>query len=171
MKIFPTLLSGASGSSSGGSNPSSFVGRKTTAFPLVATGTTQIPADNTIPQNSEGDQYMTITYTAANANNILEIDVSAFIAASQASTVTMALFQDSNVNALAATAQQITSTNQGLSMSLLCSITVGTAASTTFTVRIGSSVGATTVTFNGASGTQRYGGVMSSGIRIREYTA
>jgi len=41
----------------------------------VATGTTQMVLDDTIPQNTEGDQYMTRAITPTNASNILEIEV------------------------------------------------------------------------------------------------
>ncbi len=41
----------------------------------VATGTTVMPADNTIPQNTEGDEYMTLAITPTNTNNKLLIEV------------------------------------------------------------------------------------------------
>ena len=39
----------------------------------VATGTTNAVADNTIPQNTEGDEYMTLAITPTNTNNKLLI--------------------------------------------------------------------------------------------------
>ena len=41
----------------------------------VATGTTTIPFDDTIPQNTEGNEYMTCAITPTNASSTLEIDV------------------------------------------------------------------------------------------------
>ncbi len=37
----------------------------------VATGTTVLPWDDTIPQNTEGDQYMSLSITPTNASNKL----------------------------------------------------------------------------------------------------
>ena len=42
----------------------------------VATGTTQIAADDTIPQNTEGDEYMTLSITPKSTSNILLIEAS-----------------------------------------------------------------------------------------------
>ena len=41
----------------------------------VATGTTTMPQDDTIPQNTEGDEYMTLAITPKDATNKLKIDV------------------------------------------------------------------------------------------------
>ena len=40
----------------------------------VATGTTVIPLDDSIPQNTEGDEYMSLSITPSDASNILIID-------------------------------------------------------------------------------------------------
>jgi len=39
----------------------------------VATGTTQMPSDDTIPQNTEGNELMTLAITPTNSSNILLI--------------------------------------------------------------------------------------------------
>ena len=38
-------------------------------------GTTAIPQDDTIPQNTEGDEYMTLAITPVNSNSKLKIEV------------------------------------------------------------------------------------------------
>ena len=68
-----------------------------------ATGTTTHPIDDTIPQNTEGDEYLTLAITPTNASNKLLIEVS--IHNSHTATVSLnsaSLFQDSTANALAA---------------------------------------------------------------------
>ncbi len=45
----------------------------------VATGTTQIPFDDTIPQNTEGDQYMQLQISPVNSSSTLLIDVVAYL--------------------------------------------------------------------------------------------
>lgn len=146
-----------------------FVNRASIIVATSATGSTQIPADNTIPQNTEGDQYMSLSYTPANASNVLVIRVIANVSATNAVTLTGALFQDSIANALSASGILNTTTSPTL-ISLTYTMTAGTTSSTTFKVRIGGS-GTNTTSFNGVSGTQRYGGVVSSVITIEEYIA
>jgi hypothetical protein len=133
----------------------------------TASGTTQIPSDDTIPQITEGDQYMSLSITPQNANNYLKIDVVFIGTASVTARVTAALFQDSNVNALAA-AGVISDTGQGYQAPNCFSyyMNAGTTSPITFTVRAGADNPAT-IDFNGVSGRQ-YGGVCASSITITE---
>lgn len=140
----------------------------------VATGTTAIPADDTIPQITEGDQYMTQAITPTSAANLLEIEaVIARFSTSSGGTNNMgcALFQDATANALAATAADASATAISISLPpIKHKMVAGTASSTTFKVRAGGSVGATT-TFNGGAGARVYGGVLASSIYVREFMA
>lgn len=136
----------------------------------VATGTTTIPADDTIPQSSEGDQYMTRTITPKASTHRLVIEVVATFAASATGGMAMALFQDSGANAIAATVMTIASVNGPRVMSLHHEMAAGGTSEITFKVRAGNSNAGTT-TFNGASGSRLYGGVLASSILIREYAA
>lgn len=137
----------------------------------VATGTTQIPYDDTIPQNTEGDQYMELNFVPTNVNNKLLIQVTAFASHSGSYTMVYALFQDSTANALAAVLQDHeTSTTVGGSRTFSHSMKAGTTSLTTFKVRIGGT-GAGTTTFNGDGGARKLGGVMSSSIMITEIPA
>lgn len=134
-----------------------------------ATGSTLIPSDNTIPQNTEGDEYMTLAITPGNASNILEITVTALVASTAVTTETVALFQDTTANALAAVGQVVPAAGFTQTITFTHTMTAGTTSSTTFKIRIGGGA-VNTTTFNGSAGTQRYGGVCASSIIIREYT-
>jgi hypothetical protein len=69
------------------------------------TGTTVLPFDDTaLPQNTEGDEYMTLAVTPTNSSNILEIRVVFFGANSAAGNLSVCLFQDSTAGAIAASA-------------------------------------------------------------------
>lgn len=136
----------------------------------VATGTTTIPDDDTIPQNTEGDEYMTATITPEDASNKLVIEVIANISVSISSTVMMALFQDSGADALAVAYDVTHSSTICTQLVLRHEMTAGTASLTTFKVRIGGNNSGTT-TFNGRAGARRFGGKMASSIRITEYKA
>lgn len=132
-----------------------------------ATGTTTTPADNTIPQISEGNLFMTQAFTPRSALNKLKITVHVNSAMSAAGTQTVALFADSGANALAAQGATTAAAGECQSISFIHYMTAGTTSTISFTVRIGGST-ASTITFNGSASTQRYGGVCASSITIEE---
>lgn len=139
-------------------------------FTAVATGTTLLPYDNTIPQNTEGDQYMTLAITPKATTNILEITVSAWLSNSAINNMGVALFQDSTANALAASSATIPSASYVITLPLTHTMAAGTTSATTFKVRIGGNIAGTT-TFNGQTGGSIYGAITKSSIIIREYKA
>lgn len=143
--------------------------RVSTLTGAVLTGATTLPADDTIPQNTEGDQYMSLAITPKNSANILVIDVM-FSGANSAGTgyFGVALFQDSTASALAASLDTL-GANHGRMIKLRHIMTAGTTSATTFKVRAGNSTAGTT-TFNGVSSGRIYGGIMASSISITEYT-
>lgn len=138
----------------------------------VATGTTLIPLDNTIPQNTEGDQYMSLAITPKSATSKLFIQSVVYLASSATGTfLTSALFQDSTANALAAATAYAAYTNGGtLPVCINYYMTSGTTSSTTFKIRAGAR-DAGTMTFNGTGGAQVFGGVSASSITITEIAA
>lgn len=135
----------------------------------VATGTTTIPNDDTIPQNTEGDQYMTLAITPNNASNFLQIEVVIYGGNSGNALNTIALFQDSTANALAAVGYVTASSTAPHIGKLSYRMTAGTTSSTTFKIRVGGESG--TFTLNGASGGRKYGGVACSSMTIMEIKA
>ena len=138
----------------------------------VATGTTLTPNDDTIPQNTEGTEFMTLAITPTSASSKLKIDVATFICGSDTIRLTTALFQDSTANALAAVMSTPGFANIGGSgpSGFTHYMTAGTTSATTFKVRIGGN-SSVTVTLNGQSGARRFGGVASSSITITEVAA
>ena len=134
----------------------------------LATGTTQIPSDDTIPQNTEGDQYMSLAFTPFSATNTLKIDVVLQLASSAGGgRMSGALFQDSTANALAVSTQGFIDAGKPMMLSFTYYMTSGTASATTFKVRAGTQQAGTT-TFNGSASARLYGGVSSSSITISE---
>lgn len=136
----------------------------------VATGTTQLPYDDTIPQITEGNEFMTLAITPRSDTNKLRIDVVFHGGASVSARLAVALFQDSTAGALAAVETFIDATSGGATIPLTYYMTAGTTSATTFRVRAGMNVAGTT-TFNGAAGTRLYGGVSASSITITEISA
>lgn len=135
----------------------------------MSTTTTTIPWDDTIPQNTEGAEFMTATITPGNTNNKLRIDV-VFNAASSNGEITVALFQDSTAGALAAVGRDTINTAGAMhSICMTHYMTAGTTSATTFKVRGG--VNAGTLTFNGEVGARLFGGVCASSITVTEIAA
>lgn len=148
------------------------VQRVSTQTGAVATGTTIIPDDDTIPQNNEGNEFMTLAITPKNSSNILVFDIVLKIGSNTAgnNNMTAALFQDSTANALAAINWRNTVSNGGNSSFFRHTMTAGTTSATTFKIRAGGAAAGTT-TFNGEGSSRQLGGVMASSITITEYAA
>ena len=135
----------------------------------VASGTTTCAYDDTIMQNTEGTEFMSLAITPTKATNKLKIDV--FINLNHDSTnkiIVAGLFQDSTADALAQMNSTEDLSNSPLLISFTHFMTAGTTSSTTFKVRGGTDAAAT-VTFNGRDGTnRRLGGRYASTITITE---
>lgn len=139
-------------------------------FPSVATGTTVIPSDNTIPQISEGDQYMTITISATSGANIGVLECHINLSSSAAGTLTSALFTNSSTDALAVTANISESAGRMFQQTIRFARILGRLTPIILTVRSGNSAAGTT-TFNGVAGGQLYGGRYSSYVQLIELMA
>ena len=135
----------------------------------VATGTTLMPQDDTIPQNNEGDEYMTLAITPTHASNKLKIDVVWHGSSGASSGIMVAgLFQDSTANALAAgSGGSVDAANDMQHIYFRHFMAAGTTSATTFKLRVGFNASGTT-TFNGVGGARRLGGVFASSITITE---
>ncbi len=141
----------------------------TTITGALATGSTTIPSDDTIPQITEGDQYMSLAFTPNNAASTLEIDVVVFGGHSAVNTyITACLFQDAISNALAVGTSFQTVNNATSEVSFKFVVSAASVTARTYRVRAGGN-NAGTFTFNGAAGSRQYGGVFASSITIKEY--
>lgn len=138
----------------------------------VATGTTAMPYDDTIPQNTEGDQYMSVSITPLASTSTLLVEVVAMVASNTASLhICGALFRDTTANAFAATAvyeEAAVSKNRLLVLS--ASVAAGSTSATTFKFRAGIDT-SNTLTFNGAAGARKFGGITISSIKVTEISA
>ncbi len=144
--------------------------RVSTETGAVATGTTVIPLDDTIPQNTEGDQYMTLAITPKSATSILVIEsVVNLSGAASNSTNIASLFQDSVAGALA-TSATFNSNLFTAQIKITHIMTSGSTSPITFKIRAGQAAAGTT-TFNGASSARLFGGVNASSMAITEYAS
>jgi len=136
----------------------------------LVSGTTTLPQDDTIPQQTEGVEVMTQAFTPTNASNILLIEAVVNGSNSVANCLVAALFQDATANAIAvSTGQYIGTANAFSQIVLRHKMTAGTTSATTFKIRMGATTAGTTY-FNGNI-TRYYGGVFASSITITEIKA
>lgn len=148
-------------------NPGKLLQAVHSADGAVATGTVVIPQDDSIPQNTEGDEYLSVAITPNSTSNRLLIEALVVGAHSGGGNLTLALFQDAIAGALTAVGHQLHSANGMAHFLLAFEMAAGTTSATTFKIRVGSSA-AGTFTFNGISAGRIYGGVSGSYIRITE---
>jgi hypothetical protein len=135
----------------------------------VASGSTVIPWDDTIPQNTEGNEFMTLPIIPLSSKSKLNIEVQATLSTEIAggTIVFGALFQDSIANAISATWSHVSSGPIANPLRIKHLMQSGTTSSTTFKFRAGPE-SSTLTTLNGRSGARRLGGVANSYIEITE---
>lgn len=159
-----TSTTAAAGGSGGGGNVV-FVSSVTSA---LITTTATIPADDSIPQNTEGVQILEASITPqATTNKLL---IRAVLNASHTSSgykIVLALFQDSTANAIAASVQNDGSPERIQNIVLTHVMEAGTTSATTFKIRTGAQP-AGTLTVHGEGGSRLYGGALKSSLTVTE---
>jgi hypothetical protein len=133
----------------------------------VATGTTVLPVDDTVPANTEGTEFFSLAITPTNSSNLLKIEVVFCFGLTVATGGAMALFQDSTSAALAASTASTSGIHEQQQVFLTHWMTAGTVSSTTFKIR-GGPASAATMTFNGSNSAQRFLLKYASTITITE---
>mgnify|MGYP005820041165 CR=1 FL=1 len=150
--------------------PGEVVQRRSTAYSAVATGTGTIPADDTIPQNTEGNEFMSQSITPTAAANMLRCSVVGYLSSTVAGAhdISSSVFRDSGADALYS---QLITVNgaQHRAIHKLESpfVLAGSASSTTFKWRAGPNSAGTT-TFNGKSSAREFGTSNKSTIAVEE---
>lgn len=134
----------------------------------VNTGTTVFLGDDSIPQNTAGDEYMSLSITPKSATSKLVIEVVCHLSnGGGLGQLVVALFQDSAANALAVMPSYQPAAQAPQNIKFTHIMTSGTTSPTTFKVR-GGAVFVGTTTFNGIGGVRSFGGALASSIVIRE---
>lgn len=143
---------------------------KSTLTGTLATGSTQLPVDNTIPQITEGDQYIAVSITAINVSSLMHVTGQWQGALSNGVGGACAVFQDATANALATSVIVGAGSAGAAGIARFDFLTLaGTISPTTYQMRCGSSDGSATLTFNGSAGSGRFGGTYNSGLVVEEF--
>lgn len=139
-----------------------------TPYTTYTSTTSAIPIDDTVPQNTEGLEVITVSHTPKRSTNRLVIEATFTGATSVQANVAIALFQDSTANALAARFESFAASFTG-DVILRHEMAAGTTSSTTFKIRVGVSTG--TLYVNGGGGGRLFGGLLSTRLRVEEYAS
>lgn len=136
--------------------------------------TTILPFDNTIPQNTEGAQVLTVTITPTNSSHILVIDYQLWgstNAALAGEPLVAALFQDSTAGALQATlaAHDPFGTLNDNGCFGRYYMTAGTTSATTFKLRLGPGAAGTGY-WMGNNGSAIFSTVNFMSLIVTQYT-
>ena len=176
----PVVLNGALGTPSSGtltnctgypaSAGSVIQAVEATPIVTVVTCSTVIPYDDSIPQNTEGDEVITVTVTPTSATNRLRIEFDAGQASINGTgRVMSALFQDATANALAAGSESFGGiTYDSFSLRLSYEMAAGTTSATTFKIRVGATSGSTAYVNSNNAGSRIFGGVAAARLRVTE---
>ena len=136
-----------------------------------ASGTTTIPLDDTIPQITEGNEFMTLAITPTHASNILFIDVVGAFGSHIANQLyVVSLFVGTTANALA-TAQagmSAVANRPQVTTAFKHRMVAGVTTELTFRVRAGCHGSSSQLNFNGYNGAAFFGGTYASSITITE---
>lgn len=146
------------------------VGVSATNYSTYTSTSSNIPLDDTIPQNTEGIQIMSVAHTPKASGNLLKIDVVVHCTSTgTAGYPVAALFKDSVANALMA-GVTIAATSAALDqIAFTHYMTAGTTSAITFKVRVGADNSGHTTYVNGVGGGRWFGGTLTSTLVVTEF--
>lgn len=133
----------------------------------VDTYTSSISEDDTIPQNTEGDEVITRTITPTNTSNKIRVRGILYLSSTSTPRIVLSLFKDSDVNAIAVSSDDMTNNGRISEFNIDHEFVAGTVSEIDIKLRVGQSAGTTTI--NGVSGSRRYGGKLISKLIVEEY--
>lgn len=135
--------------------------------------TATIPADNTIPQNTEGTQILSASITPQSTTSTIRVTFSGFGAGgSNLIELVSAMFVGAAANAVIAASSSggdggtLSSADRPVPLSLVYEFTSGTLSPLNVNIRVGASSG--NMAMNGVPGAQRFGGVSQASILLEE---
>ena len=138
---------------------------------LITAASNSIPEDDTIPQNTEGTEVMTLAITPTSATSKLHIFANMFGSHTASTRNGIALFVDTTAGALAFTDSANGGATTMMNTYLQHVLTSGSTSARTYKIRMGGMASSGTLSFNGQSGSRMFGTVPKSSIIIMEIEA
>lgn len=138
---------------------------------LVNTATTAvIPVDDTIPQNTEGTEIMSVSITPKTTTNKLRVRFEGNAAASAADNIVVAVFVNSNANASAVSRVTSSAANFSCQLVMEAEFVPGATTAQTIHIRVGTGSGSS-LAFNGSSSGRIFGGAARTTLVVEEVVA
>jgi hypothetical protein len=136
-----------------------------------ASGTTTLPADDTIPQSTEGDEYLTIAVTPVLSTSAIRLTVNGYCSGDPNIILSAALFQDTTAGAFFATSiGNGNNSSRYAGFSFTTEVAAASTTARTYKLRMGTSNG-TTLGVLGTASARTYGGVGQLSIIAEEIAA
>lgn len=132
--------------------------------------TTSIPLDDTIPQNTEGTQVLSVAITPKTTTNRVRATFRAWGTLSAVGTLIAALFRNSTADALAVTASVIHAADYIHQLVIVFEDAPGSTSAQTYNVRVGKS-SAGNARLNGTSAARLFGGAARATLVLEEIAA
>ena len=150
--------------------PGTLVNRAYTEYLTYGSFSPTIPADNTIPQISEGTEILSVAITPKTITNRVRVQFQAFVETSSGpDQITAALFLNGGTNAISATNITTTTTGYGSAIVMTFEHVPGAITAQTYTIRIGAQT--YTMHINGNASIRYYGGVSRATVTLEEFAA
>ena len=141
---------------------------------VVATGTTNIPFDDTVPDIGEGDPYMNVSITPQSASNILVVQHQGWYSDSLSGGAMIAIFAGNTCVGAAQYEHPTGSLHSGGDidpLSATVTMVAGTTSALAITIRGSTYQASATLNFNGdKNGSRRFGATPKSSLIVTEYT-
>lgn len=140
----------------------------TGTYLTTTTTTTTIPFDDTIPQQTEGIEVVTLAITPKYATSAIIVEGYVTVSNSASTNGVVAIFKDSDADAVAATMWDRNASAMH-TVPILYATGANDTAARTYKLRVGSS--SSTLTINGQASVRKYGGVLRCILMITEVAA
>lgn len=131
--------------------------------------TTVIPFDDTIPQNTEGTQILSVVITPKSTTNRLRIRFQGQYTCTTASNGIVAIFTSASANAIAVDTSSVTGLDFAGQLVSEVEIVPGSITPLTVSARIGPNT-ANTLRLNGTTSARLFGGSMKATLVVEEIT-
>lgn len=151
------------------------IGHSISTVTANTTVSTNIPLDDTIPQSTEGYEFITVTHTPKSTTSILVVEATVHANSGNFNCpMIVALFKDTDTSAVCASLQYISS--QGYLNIDPCRLVfkevAGSTSARTYKIRVGpGNSSAVTTGINQAYNQRFLGGIVMSSLRVTEFKA
>jgi hypothetical protein len=130
--------------------------------------TTVIPLDDTIPQNTEGTQVLSVSITPTSTTSKIRVFFNSIASAASSGNTAIAALFNGGSSAVAVSGNVIFSSSTVINL-VYESAAVGALTPITFTLRVGANTG--TMRLNGTNSARLFGGIAASTMLVQEIKA